>query len=513
MNRRMKKLLCVLLAGVLAAGMTGCTGSRNEEKTQSPTLPPAVVSEKAPDGDRTVREARDYTIYLPERNDLQPSRSIHLEEANLQDTAETLVRSMLDMVNGERAAQGENRKLSLYQDSQGMEAPLEISGGICTVNLDPSVLQMTYSERYKLCIALATTLCAMEEIHGVNLLTAGQSAALDVTGTLAMGTLTAHPGEDLQVLWEQMEGKRTPLGEDGSKTPMSTNATIYYPLPEGRGMICESKMIYFDGQTANQMASALLEALSESFRRKYGSERTPALAEYLLHTPVTSELKDGGKLITIDFRENIQEMLDQWGTDLPCLVAAVAATLTTFIPGVAAVKMRIGDNPVTETAGDRFPVQKNPGGMVYRESAEVFLMGTVTVFFEKDGRLTACEIPVDRHLADSPRVLLQALLDGPDRRAAADGMKSTMPDGAAGEDILGIAAEGDTLLVNMSANFLNAVRDAGPEKEELLCYSMVNTLCLNSGMKRVCFFFGEKQAETIAGDIYWGGEFIYNPGV
>ena len=58
-----------------------------------------------------------------------------------------------------------------------------------------------------------------------------------------------------------------------------------------------------------------------------------------------------------------------------------------------------------------------------------------------------------------------------------------------------------------------AIEAAGTEKESLLCYSIVNSLCLNSGMKRVCFFFEGEQAETIAGSLYWGGEFMYNPGM
>ena len=45
----------------------------------------------------------------------------------------------------------------------------------------------------------------------------------------------------------------------------------------------------------------------------------------------------------------------------------------------------------------------------------------------------------------------------------------------------------------------------------LLCYAMVNTLCENTGMKRVCFFFEGEQAEWISGEIYWAGEFLYNP--
>ena len=41
--------------------------------------------------------------------------------------------------------------------------------------------------------------------------------------------------------------------------------------------------------------------------------------------------------------------------------------------------------------------------------------------------------------------------------------------------------------------------------------AMVNTLCANTGMKRICFFFEGEQAEWISGEVYWAGEFLYNP--
>ena len=116
-------------------------------------------------------------------------------------------------------------------------------------------------------------------------------------------------------------------------------------------------------------------------------------------------------------------------------------------------------------------------------------------------------------MTDSPRAALEAILEGPDSRERAAGFRPTIPEGVSGDDILGIAAENDMLLVNLSDTFREEIRAAGPEKEGLLCYSIVNTLCLNSGMKRVCFFFEGTQAETIAGSLYWGGEFIYNPGM
>ena len=501
-----KRILTGLLAVCLTAVMTGCGGPNSEERQPSPTLAPARIGYLAPDGDRAVRRAGYYTLYLPDSNELQlASRTVYLEEVNLETTAETLVRMLLE----EDGSRGENRRtLSLYRG----KTP-EISGGICTVNLDPAALQLDYREYYMLSVALATTLCSLNEINGVNVLTADRSAALDTAGNLAMGTLTGHPGENLPVLWEQMAAKRTPLGNDVSRTPLSAAATVYYPLTEGRGISCESRMMTFPGQTPNQMAETLLSALSEAVRSRNGDGDLPELAEYLLHLPVTSELEDGGKLVTVSFRENIGEMLEKWDTDLPCLIAAVTCTLTTFIPGVAAVCVRIGDKPVTEMSNDRYSTGTILGGLVHRSDAEIFLTGSISVFFEKDGKLTVCSKPVERELADSPRVMLEALIEGPDRKERESGVSATMPEAISEDDILGIASEGDMLLVNLSEVVRSEIRSAGPEKEALLCYSMVNTLCLNSGLRRVCFFFEGQQAEYVAGEIYWGGEFIYNPGI
>ncbi len=500
-----KRMLCLALALCAGMMMSGCAGRSGEEKAPSPTLAPAVVDVKAPDGDRAVRKAGDYTIYLAGPNELQlRMQTVHLEETNLKDTAETLVRQLLDSESGMMG-----RSLALYRSQ-----PPEISGGICTVNLDPSALGLNFlSDYYKLSVALATTLCALDEISGVNVLTASQSVALDVSGSLPMGTLSGHPGENLPVLWEQTAAKRTPVGADSGKTPLSAAATVYYPLKDGRGIGCESRMMNFPGQNPDQLAATLVDAVNEAVHRKNGDAGLPNLSDYMLHMPVTSVLDDGGKLITVSFRDNIRDLAEEWNTDRSCLIAAVVCTLSTFVPGVTAVCVRVGDTLMTEMDSTRYSVGTILGGLVRRETAEMFLTGSANVFYEKNGRLAMCEKPVERDMTDSPRAALEAILEGPDSRERAAGFRPTIPEGVSGDDILGIAAEDDMLLVNLSDTFREEIRAAGPEKEGLLCYSIVNTLCLNSGMKRVCFFFEGAQTETIAGSLYWGGEFIYNPGM
>ena len=501
-----------------AAMLSGCSSRGNEEKQPAPTFAPASAGRPAPDGDQTVRQEKTYTVYayLPEKSTLQLTpQTVTLAEFNVQATAEKLIQELLAAMNRGRA---ENERLELFNDKGSIRAP-EISGGICTVSLGPSAQKLEYRERYLLSIALATTLCELDEISGVNVLIADKSV-LDDPGTLVMGTLNGHPEDFLPELWEQKQNRKAFPRTEGSENYLNIAATIYYPLSDERGIGCESQMLTFGWQNPDQLAKELIRAITRAMKRRLGNENLPELENYIQETtPAVSERDDGDRNVNIIFRENIRELLDRWDTDLPCLIAAVSATVFTFVPGVYDVSVSIGSEAVTDREmSNRYhhDYQRDDilSGTLHRNIAASFLTGSMTVFFEKDGKLTACEKPVDRELADSPREMLEALLEGPDRREKANGISATLPSGLNSRDVLvGIAADGDTLLVNLSVDFRKEIEKFGAGKETLLCYSMVNTLCANTGKKRVCFFFGNEQAETIAGEIYWGGEFIFNPGL
>ena len=507
----MKKVFCLLLAIGCVFFLTGCAGRGTEEdKSPVPTLKPAEARYTAPDGDGIAATGREYRMYLPGRDNLRlVSRNVYLEAANLNDTAEMLVRSLIAFEgDGEAKRFGSSKTTDLYGAH-----PIEISGGVCTVNLTSSMLQLSLSDYYKNCLALATTLCEIDGINSVNVLIADQSVALDISGNLPMGTLIAHQGENIAVLWEQIEAKRTPLGENGSKTPLNSLATLYYPLPDKRGVGCTIRMVNFDGQTPEQLASGLIGAVSDVRRSMTGGQNFPDLKGLLIHDPVTSELGDGSRLLTLSLREDTETLLAEGKTDLACFAAAMTYTMTTFIPGVAAVCIRIGDKPITELKTSRFNAVTALGGLVTRTAVEPFLMSSVTVYFERNGILCECERPVARRSADSLRAQMCALMEGPDATELDDGITATLPDSVREDDILGISIEGDTLLVNLSESFRAEIQEQGSEAETLICYSMVNTLCKNTGMKRVRFFFEGEQVETVAGTIYWAGEFMYNIGL
>ena len=507
----MKKAICLLLALCCAAFLTGCARRGIEEdRTPVPTLRPAEARYTAPDGDGIIAEGKEYRMYLPGRDGLRlVSRSVHLEAASLNDTAEALVRRLIAFEgDGEAKRFGGSRTPDLYGAH-----PIEISGGVCTVNLTSSMLQLSLSDYYKNCLALSTTLCEIDGINSVNVLVADKSTALDISGTLPMGTLIAHQGENIAVLWEQMEAKRTPLGESGSRNPLNALATLYYPLPDSRGVGCTIRMVNFDGQTPEQLASGLISAVSDVRRSMAGGQNFPDLKGLLIHEPVTSDLSDGTRLLTLSLRQDTETLLAEGRTDLACFAAAMTDTITTFVPGITAVCIRIGDKPITELKTKRFNAVTALGGLVTRAAVEPFLMSSVTVYFERNGILCECERPVARRSADSLRAQLCALMEGPDASETEDGISATLPDTIREDDILGISAEGDTLLVNLSESFRAEIQEQGKDAETLICYSMVNTLCRNTGMKRVRFFFEGEQVENIAGTVYWAGEFMYNIGL
>ena len=511
-GRKIIRLTAALAAVMLS--LSGCAGREITEETavNLPTLAPPVPEWSAPDGDWITGEEGLWTLYLPGKNGLNlVAQHISSVPGVLQaEMMEIIVRELLSYPsNNQVDSLGGDTELTLYGEN-----PVEFSGGIVTVNLGSSALGLSFRAFYTLSLALASTLCELDQVRCVNVLVAGRSVALDTTESLPMGSLIAHPGENLPVLWEQMEAKRPPVGRSAAEdTPLTSYMTLYYPLESGEGISCETRTLSFAGQTPQQMAVTILDHLSHGAMYLNGASDPPDLLGMLAYDPLLSNLADGGRMITLNFREGAEREWEETGVDPACMTAAICYSLTTFIPGMAGVAIRIGDKPLTTLYSEKFGTIPVLGGLFRRELFEPFLMGRTTVYYARAGLLVPVEKSVDRELADSPREQLAALIDGPGARERAEGLVPTLPDLVGEEDILGIALERDVALVNLSESFRAEIQSWGREGETLLCYSMVNTLCENSGVREVCFFFEGEQVEYIAGEIYWAGSFDVNTGL
>ena len=292
MNRRAVSLALILcLAAMTLSSCALRTGAEWEEEGPAEPLPRASVAWQAPDGDFISGDAGLWTLYLPGRNGLSlVAQHVQNIPGTLRsEEAEAIVRELLDFpANQQVDSLGGEIQLALASEN-----PVEYSGGVVTVNLGSSALGLGYRGFYTLSLALAATLCELENVRCVNVMVAGQSVGLDTGGILAMGSVTAHPGENLPVLWEQMEAKRTPLGEDLSRTPLNAMATLYYPLEEAQGIGCETRILNFEGQTPQQLASGLTAELEKVIQENdYGTEPLE-LRSLMIREPLTSELEDG----------------------------------------------------------------------------------------------------------------------------------------------------------------------------------------------------------------------------
>lgn len=498
----MKRLMLLLL--LCALTLSACTAPATTQ-TVAVTLPPASNPYAAPTDDSGLGYAASTALYLPSRDgqrliaqytplwlrhDVHPARAIL--EALLSFPANDDVHAL-----GSGA-------LSLHSQSA-----VEVSSGVCTVNLASSARQLTHQQLYTVCLAIASTLCELPDIDTVNVLIAGQAIAMDITDSLPLGAISPRPGEELPVLWEQMEARRAPLGEDPASTPVSATATLYFPLADGSGFLPETRSLSFSGQRPQQLALELVNALSTGAQYVTGTAEMPNVNSLLNVDPIITDLEDGGRLLTLRFNTNLEERLRQAGLDMPCFLGALHRTLTTFIPSISMVRMYVGDVLLTSLYSRTQGSQLFADGVMLRQHFDQYLMEQVTLYFARDGHLSPLSRAVPAARANDLRTLLTQLIAGPENASA---FAATLPQGLSSADVLGLSMQDGTLLVNLSGAFAQAI-STGSGDETLLCYSLVNTLCQATGLERVRFYFDGAMADTLAGKLCWGGEFLRSPGL
>ena len=502
----LRKGLCLLTASLLLLG--GCS-SKVTPTTSAVTLPPASSQYTTPYGTGDLTYEATVTLYLPSADGQSLlAEYVSLSLDRLSTGIEEVVSTLLAYpANSRVRSLGGGTALSLYGKN-----PVELSGGVCTVNLSSSALQLEHEELYTVCLSLAATLAAFRDVSYVNVLVCDQSVGLDVAGYLPVGAVTAHLGEELPTLWELMDARRTPLGESAADTPLSATATLYFPTADGTGIMPETRNITFSGQTPSQLASGLLTALSSGAQYLTEICTMPDITSLLTQEPVTSEQADGSRLITLHFTSDLESRLELIGIEPMCFTAAVVTTLTTFIPSVSSVCIVSGSTMMTSLYSRSLGSLTFHNGNQKRSQYIHLHREQVSVYLAQDGLLVPVTRTVAASDAESLPLYLVLLSEGPTQEEAARGITATVPSGWTEEDVLGMAVDGDTLLLHLTEKCALGITHSDQD-EQLLCYSLVTTLCRAANLKRVRFWFAGDIEQTLAGDLYWGGEFILNPGM
>ena len=186
-----KRLLCLLLCGLIPL-LTGCATTRiiRDDDTPTATLPPAAQG-SIPRGTSGMTYTATVPLSLPAQDGTRLVTMYHqLTLDRTQTNARAIVEALLQQGDTDATRSlGGDVTLALYGRN-----PVEVSGGVCTVNLAASALELSYSEFYTLCLSLAATLYQAQGISGVNVLVCDQPVGLDIAGYLPAGTVSAHAG-------------------------------------------------------------------------------------------------------------------------------------------------------------------------------------------------------------------------------------------------------------------------------------------------------------------------------
>ncbi len=517
MKKARRALAAVLIAACLA--LTGCQPSvpviSGESGEVVATLPPPAIRYEPPIGDAGLEFDTTATLFLPRADGVRLiAQRVKATLPAGRHGAEAVVRALLSYPgNALVSPLSKSVKLLLAGDN-----PVEVSRDVATVNLAASAHLLEPKEFYTVCQAIANTLTEFSDIRYVNVLVAGAQVGLDVSDSLPMGTLQRRTGEDLSALWEQAEAQRVLLSEDASTRRLSTTVTLYFPARMSTGILPEVRNVSFEGQTPAQLATGLLQELSRGAEYLGNVPSLPDLTELLAQAPVITDIPGaGGRKVTLRFLESLNEALPANDVTRSACMASLTYTLTTFLPGVVAAEVYIGDDLIQEITPSSVYTQQTvrfQKGLQQRSDYSAFLLAYCRLYFAAEGgKLATVNRPVPYFEAKSPRYLLLQLNEGPRPYDTVAGLKSVFPPGLKDADLLGIRLEDDTLLVHFSDAVRTASAALTGSQERQMIYAIVNTLCENSAVSRVRFYVAGTQPETLAGEIYLPGEFLPGPGL
>lgn len=470
------------------------------------TLPPVIDDIVAPIGDAALAYEETVALYLPSRDGQRLVAQYETLTLNRgRHPAMAVVRALLDHPGNEAVLPlGGSVTLQLATSD-----PIELSGEVCTVHLAPSALLLDHDDLYAACMGLTNTLCELPGIRAVNVLVGDQAVALDVADYLPMGSLSPHAGTELPVLWSQVAARRVPVGDNPADVPLTAAATMYYPLSDGSGIIPEVRTLSFAGQQPAQLMEGLFAALAVR-PAEQAAAALPSLSELLLFEPAVVDLAEGGRMAQLHFLPALESELALRNLDLASFAASLSCTLLTFVPSLSSVQLYIGEQPLTTAYSPAMGTLLFPGGVMRRSDFSPYMKAAMTLYLPRAGKLEAVTYRLSDDEAYHPRTLLRTLMAGPTATEQVLGFTPLLPDGLSDADILGISAEGDTLLVNFSARTADLIRESDLD-QHLMCRGLVSALCKLMHVRRVRFFFGGNTAQALGGPIFWGGEFLYSP--
>ncbi len=480
----MKRLRLYILPLILLF-LAGCTAFPLAPASENADvkMPDAAVSYIAPERDGSSEETARVSLYF-------------LSQARQQ---------LVCVVRNIRVAEGETlytktlRRLFEAPQTQGLSsvAPeglnvlsLEDNGaGTLTVDLSYEALSLSAQELSWLRLAIVQTLTEFPGVKYVNILIGGRDEA---SLSVPIGALS-RTDDSLAAHWAQLQAdEERALGSE-----ITRDVALYFPSDYGALLLSETRTLRFSG---GNFILPVIEALASGPMGNPRAVRALPQGGFLAKEGVEiSADRDGRRLILLHVQNNLVETLAAQHINFEAMCASLAYTLCRFVPKTDGIMLYAGDVSLTKQPITVSDYAGRAGHL------------TTVYFANAQGGLSASRRALDQYSALSARALLETILAGPD--VYDGGLLPVFPKGMTAADILSVYTEGDTALVNLSANFYRLCQSLTPNEEKLLVYAMVNTLTGMHNVKQVQFFIDGDAVETLAGTIFIKGALMRNPGI
>ena len=184
--KKLRLILCLLLT----LSLCGCASTQQSDVTA--TLPPAEVSYEAPADDEGMQYTTQAALFLPSIDDQRLlCRYVSVTLRHDTHPAQAIVQALLNYAGDEMVHSiGNGTQLTLYGQN-----PVEVAGGVCTVDLTSSALILDDEALYTACLAISTTLCELGDIQQVNVLVADQAISMDIPVTCPWAPCAGIPAK------------------------------------------------------------------------------------------------------------------------------------------------------------------------------------------------------------------------------------------------------------------------------------------------------------------------------
>lgn len=247
--------------------------------------------------------------------------------------------------------------------------------------------------------------------------------------------------------------------------PENAGCVVYYP--ESSGMYVFPVLRAVDGEITPQKLTTVLSASFEGYITPIPGNTDGIAWTYTYES-------DGRRALCIDFPMNVFTALESTVEARWQFLACTALTMLSNLSGIDCVKVSF-DGQTVSGVPDR-------DGVLLRIADSCIDRNCLAGY-------TGCEVAPDCYVgaADSlnPGAILHAVLPGV----------------VAVNDVTGFEKKDGILYVSLSHRFFESCRGMTAMQEKKTVYGIVNALCRNLGVKKVCLLAEGQQVSTLSGSI------------